>query len=69
MKPSLAVLALAGLMLASCTTLQNRRDMYNPQTVNGPYTRMLRDGIPRYHHVLVPSSGSSSASDGKSVVR
>ena len=69
MKPSLAVLALAGLMLASCTTLQNRRDMYNPQTVNGPYTRMLRDGIPRYHHVLVPSSGGSSASDGKSVVR
>jgi hypothetical protein len=43
--------------------------MYNPQTVNGPYTRMLRQGIPRYHHVLVPVSGGASASDGKSVVR
>ena len=70
-KPSLAPLALAALLLASCTTLENRRDMYNPQKVNGPYTRMLKDGIPRYHHVLVPGSGgsSSSASDGKSVVR
>ena len=70
-KPSLVPLALAALLLASCTTLENRRDMYNPQKVNGPYTRMLNDGIPRYHHVLVPGSGgsSASASDGKSVVR
>ena len=55
-------------MLASCTTLENRRDMYNPQVVNGPYTRMMKDGIPKYRHVLVSGSGGSS-SDGKSVVR
>jgi hypothetical protein len=69
-KHSLVLLALAALLLASCTTLENRRDMYFPQKVNGPYTRMLRNGIPRYHHVLVPVSGGGySSSDGKSVVR
>ena len=42
--------------------------MYNPQKVNGPYTRMVNDGIPKYQHVLVPVPGGHS-SDGKSVVR
>ena len=33
--------------LSSCTTLQNRRDMYyGYEEVNGPYTRMLKEGIP-----------------------
>ncbi len=41
--------------------------MYNPQKVNGPYTRMLRDGIPKYRTIWVPVSSTSS--DGKSVVR
>ena len=68
MKPSLVLFALAALLLASCTTLENRRDMYNPQVVNGPYTRMMKNGIPKYRHVLVPVQGGSS-SDGKSVVR
>ncbi|MEI8312826.1 MAG: hypothetical protein WCH98_18915 [Verrucomicrobiota bacterium] len=68
MKPSLVLLALAALVLSSCTTLENRRDMYNPQRVNGPYTRMVNDGYPKYRHVLVPVPGGSS-SDGKSVVR
>ena len=68
-KPSLVLFALAALLLASCTTLENRRDMYNPQVVNGPYTRMMKDGIPKYRHVLVPVSGGASSSDGKSVVR
>jgi len=67
-KPSLVLFALAVLSLASCTTLENRRDMYNPQVVNGPYTRMMKDGIPKYRHVLVPAPNGSS-SDGKSVVR
>ena len=69
MKLSLVLFALAALMLASCTTLENRRDMYNPQTVNGPYTRMMKNGIPKYRHVLVPVPGRASSSDGKSVVR
>lgn len=42
----LLVLAAAAVSLTACTTLENRRDMYSPQTVNGPYTRMLKDGIP-----------------------
>jgi hypothetical protein len=44
MKPALVVFSLALPLLASCTTLQNRRDLYSPQPVNGPYTRMLKDG-------------------------
>jgi len=66
-KLSLSVLALAALALTSCTTLENRRDMYNPQRVNGPYTRMLKDGIPKPE----PVGGVAPAgiSDGKTVVR
>ena len=43
MKPALIVSALALPLLASCTTIQNRRDLFFPQTVEGPYTRMLKD--------------------------
>jgi hypothetical protein len=43
--PLLALLLTLAL-LAGCTTLANRRDLYFPQTVEGPYTRMLQDGIP-----------------------
>lgn len=32
--------------MIGCTTLENRRDLYFPQTVEGPYTRMMSDGIP-----------------------
>lgn len=67
MKVSLFVLAGSALMFSSCTTLENRRDMYFPQKVNGPYTRMLKDGIPKPQ----PVGGIAPAgmSDGKSVVR
>jgi len=58
---------LAALALASCTTLENRRDMYNPQKVNGPYTRMLKEGIPAHQTIVVETHGV--VSDGKSVVR
>lgn len=66
-KVFLLVLSLAVVTLSACTTLENRRDMYNPQKVNGPYTRMLKDGIPKPQ----PVSGAAPAgmSDGKSVVR
>jgi hypothetical protein len=39
----------ASVLFSSCcsqTTLENRRDMFFPQKVDGPYTRMLKDGIP-----------------------
>lgn len=60
-------MALAVLLLTSCTTLENRRDMYFPQKVNGPYTRMLKNGIPKPQPV--GGVAPSGISDGKSVVR
>lgn len=64
---SLLPLGIVVLALASCTTLENRRDLYSPQKVEGPYTRMLKDGIPDPE----PVSGEAPAgmSDGKQVVR
>jgi hypothetical protein len=57
-KPAfLLATAAASVLLSSCcvkngipcktVTLENRRDMYFPQKVNGPYTRMLCTGIPK----------------------
>lgn len=46
-KPALLSLSLLTLGLASCTTLENRRDMYcGSDIVCGPYTKMLCNGIP-----------------------
>ena len=73
MKPALVAASLAFPLLASCTTLQNRRDLYSPQPVNGPYTRMLKDGSwrkqkPAPVKVAPESSADDSASrDSKEV--
>ena len=75
MKSALCVLSLAGaLILTSCvrTTLENRRDLYSPQVVNGPYTRMLKDGSYRTvatKTTTVTTVTSGTASDYKDVVR
>lgn len=53
--------------MTACTTLENRRDMYYPQVVNGPYTRMLHEGIPKPQPVC--GHVSVRTSDGKSVVK
>ncbi len=46
MKPVLLSLSLVTLCLASCTTLENRRDLYcGSDVVCGPYTKMLCHGI------------------------
>lgn len=46
MKVALLCLSLLAVALASCTTLENRRDMYcGYGHVNGPYTRMLHHGV------------------------
>jgi len=42
-KPTFVLLALGSAWLTSCTTLQNRRDLYSPQVVEGPYTRLLAE--------------------------
>ena len=44
---SLAATLLLTLSLAGCTTLENRRDIYFPQCVWGPYTKMLHKGVPK----------------------
>jgi hypothetical protein len=50
--------------LTSCTTLENRRDMYcGYGHVNGPYTRMLHEGV-KVKEVKV-----TATSDYKDVVK
>jgi hypothetical protein len=64
MKPALVVFSLALPLLASCTTLQNRRDLYSPQPVNGPYTRMLKDGSWRKQKPAPVQEAPGSPADG-----
>jgi len=66
MKPLLAILVVASL--CSCTTLANRRDMYTQETVMGPYTRMLKHGIPRPVAVSGTIKTKTTSSDGKAWV-
>lgn len=60
MKP-LASLLCGGiaLSLTACTTLENRRDLYSPQEVNGPYTRMLKHGVPESKTETITVSGTT----------
>lgn len=71
MKPVLLLttILLSALLSACCcskpflcktVTLENRRDMYFPQKVKGPYTRMLCKGIPAPQ----PVSGVAPAGTG-----
>jgi hypothetical protein len=53
--------------LVGCTTIENRRDLYFPQCVWGPYTKMLHHGIPAPKSVQGTWKGTPS--DGKSVVK
>jgi hypothetical protein len=48
----------AAVLLTSCTTLENRADLYSPQNyyANGPYTRMLHGGIPKVKTVFVQTT-------------
>jgi hypothetical protein len=66
MKPTLIVATLAFSLLSSCTTIQNRRDLYSPQPVNGPYTRMLKDGSWRTQNQTDLKTAPESQSDGSS---
>jgi len=64
---SLALFLLLLLTLGGCTTLENRRDLYFPQCVWGPYTKMLHKGIPKPkpENVTFPQSIGS----GKDVIK
>ncbi len=65
--------AVGAIFLTSCvkTTLENRRDLYSPQVVNGPYTRMLNDGIPKVTRTTVirETTTTTVSGDYKNVVR
>ncbi len=63
MKPALLASILAIILLSSCTTIQNRRDLFFPQPVEGPYTRMLKDGSWRKQKVADVSVDSGSPAD------
>lgn len=60
-------LILAGFCLPACTTISNRRDLYFPQTVDGPYTKIRRQGLPKASQESLPASKASS--DGKKVIK
>jgi hypothetical protein len=66
MKPALIAASLAFSLLTSCTTIQNRRDLYSPQPVNGPYTRMLKDGSWRKQKQTDVQAAPETQSDGSS---
>ncbi|MEO8204684.1 MAG: hypothetical protein ABI615_00790 [Chthoniobacterales bacterium] len=67
MKPPLIAMTLLLAGLCSCTTLSNRRDMYSPQTVMGPYTRMVRHELRTTTVTTITQTSVSQTSDGKSV--
>jgi hypothetical protein len=54
------------LVLSGCTTIQNRRDLYFPQKTEGPYTRMLQNGLSAPSPTPLKSTGAGS--NGKDVV-
>lgn len=69
----LSVTALCCTLVCGCTTIQNRRDLYFPQQVRGPYTRMLEHGLKGPDQSSLPSPTTSPTSkgsgDGKKVIR
>ncbi|MEO6054742.1 MAG: hypothetical protein ABIP97_12080 [Chthoniobacterales bacterium] len=69
MKPSLIAIVLLTAGLCSCTTLSNRRDMYSPQVVRGPYTRMLETGSYKKHTRTVITTTTTTTSDGKTIIK
>jgi len=63
---------LLACLLAGCTTIQNRRDLYFPQTVQGPYTRMVNHGlsIPSPTPLNIKGSATSTGTgSGKEVIK
>jgi hypothetical protein len=56
------VCAAAVVLGTSCTTLENRADLYSPRNyfANGPYTRMLRSGIPKVTTVFVQTTATTT---------
>lgn len=64
-----ASLCLTLTLLCGCTTIQNRRDLYFPQQVRGPYTRMLDHGLKANSQAATPIPSIKGSGDGKRVIR
>jgi len=67
----LALLLCGGiaLSLTAChtVTLENRRDLYFPQEVNGPYTRLLKEGLPKVKKTVTVTETVTIDRDYKAV--
>lgn len=60
--------ATVGLTACTTVTLENRRDLYFPQTVQGPYTRMKEHGIPKIETTVTTQTTTVTTSDYKGTV-
>jgi hypothetical protein len=61
-----ASLTITLLCLGGCTTVENRRDLYFPQCVWGPYTKMLHHN---FHAPGQPRQKQVPNGNGKDVVK
>jgi hypothetical protein len=66
---SLALILLIMPFLGGCTTVENRRDLYFPQRVWGPYTKILHKGIPKQKPQTIILPTSTSNGSGKNVIK
>jgi len=59
------------LSLTGCTTVENRRDLYSPQIVEGPYTRLLHHGLakPKPQQIKTSPASTHKSSSGKEVIK
>jgi hypothetical protein len=56
-------------LLSGCTTIRNRRDLYTPQQVDGPYTRMLRHGLKGPNSPATVTAVPQQGGSGKNVIK
>lgn len=59
------------MSLSGCTTIENRRDLYFPQRVEGPYTRMLQHGLkaPAPAQTVQATENTLPLGSGKNVIK
>lgn len=65
------ILAACTVGFAGCSNLANRRSLYEPQPVNGPYTRMIRSGSWKLDQKAAEGASNRetrAGADGKTVV-
>jgi hypothetical protein len=70
-KLPIGIAFLMAFSITGCTTVENRRDLYSPQIVEGPYTRLLHHGLPTPtpQQIKVNPAASHQGSSGKAVIK